>query len=451
MQLRRTQQIGVIGLTQSGKTTFITSLLAHWKNYKPNLFRLGDDDLVLDLEFRGDAEVSGKRRFELNQKKISEGSWVQKTLDTESYSFNLLFGGKTRPVKIFDLPGERLADIAMAGQPSLLKWSESIVHALKRDPILEEHAKNFLTVYENASDPDEKKLERLDKEYRKLMARFARKHIPLITPSSMLVDENGKYVPDKWLTNLQKAEQWFTEECSMGIKGCPIVPLPPQFKDAKQIITLRQKYYSEYRSKVVKPALAPLQHCHDVLFLVDVAGILSNHVDWKNQCEHLIKDFIAETVSTKRIQQYTRWLTHKSTFGLATPNSHRRVTFIATQSDRVHADDQDKLEELLKDLTQQSTRLREAKNVLKVQHHVASAVKSTESDSGHRLNFLDEKTQRPATCVVSEVPEYFKDDWSTGDYKFPMTAPRIPKNKGNPPFQENLNLITKYLFNIKST
>ena len=74
MQLRRnTAKLESLGLTQSGKTTFITSLLAHWKNYKPNLFRLGDDDLVLDLEFRGDAEASGKRRFELNQKKNIRG------------------------------------------------------------------------------------------------------------------------------------------------------------------------------------------------------------------------------------------------------------------------------------------------------------------------------------------------------------------------------------------
>jgi predicted YcjX-like family ATPase len=39
--INRTHHIGVIGLTQSGKTTFITSLLDHWTNHNPNKFSLG--------------------------------------------------------------------------------------------------------------------------------------------------------------------------------------------------------------------------------------------------------------------------------------------------------------------------------------------------------------------------------------------------------------------------
>ncbi|TWU46484.1 YcjX family protein [Rubripirellula reticaptiva] len=451
--LNRTHHIGVIGLTQSGKTTFLTSLLDHWNNHHPKKFPLGrtPQKHSLMIQWNGEDEDSGRRLFEQNRASIASGEWVSKSLALETYSLSLNCSSwhLAQPIKLYDIPGERLADAEMLRHKCLSHWSEAIVHTIEVDPSLSDHAADFLRAYRGTTSATESSLSRLEKAYRRLMAKFLRSRIPLITPSSMLVDSDGNYVPDDSMTSIEKLEKWFTEQCPMGISGKPIVPVPKCFKDKKSEMWLRcQSHYNEYRRMVVRPALEPLGACHDIVFLVDIAGIFAQGASWKNQASTLIERFVGGVAPGSWTEKWWKKSLHYGALGLVAPQVDR-IVFVATQTDRIHRDDRSKVKQLLEDLARPAVRYPASKGYLEVHYCVAAAVESTESHPMHELRYLNQDESEPSKATISELPDEFPNGWKRGDYRFPRTAPRMPENKGNPPKQFGLDAITEILFAIK--
>jgi uncharacterized protein len=450
--LKRTRHIGVVGLTQSGKTTFLTSLLDHWNNHHPKKFPLGKTPQKHELmiQWDGDEEKCGKRRFEKNRASIASGEWVNKSLALESYSLSLNCRSwhLAQPVRLYDIPGERLADAEMLRHKCLSQWSEAIVHTIEVDPSLSQHAAHFKQVFRGTTSATESSLARLEKSYRKLMAKFVRNQIPLLTPSAMLVDADGNYIPDASVTSLAKIEKWFTEQCPMGISGKPIVPVPKCFKDKKNEMWLRcQSNYNEYRSMVVQPALERLGACHDIVFLVDIAGIFAQGTDWKNQASTLIEKFVGPVAPGSWTEKWWKKSLHYCSRGLISPQVNR-IVFVATQADRIHRDDRSKVKQLLEDLARPAVKYPNTKSYLYVHYCVAAAVESTESHPKHELWYHSQDERKELKMTVSELPDEFPNVWKGREYRFPRTAPRMPKNKGNPPQQFGLDEITEILFAI---
>ena len=350
---------------------------------------------------------------------------------------------------LYDIPGERLADAEMLQHSCLSQWSKAIIHSFESDTALAEHTTDFVQVFRNTKESSEANLKQLEECYRMLMARFQSTGVPLISPSSMLVDEKGNYVPDECLDIPEQTEKWFLHASPLGLRGKPVIPLPMCFKSAAdQLWKERQKNYVDYRNNVVRPALSPLGNCHDIVFLVDIAGIFSEGVGWKNQASALIESFIEGISAKGHLEKWLRKSAHYGALGLIRPQVSR-IKFVATQADRIHKDDRPKVRQLLKDLTRTAIRIPETKGFLSIDYKVAAAVDSTESLPSHHLSYLDENDGHGSRHAVSELPEEFPDCWSRQDYLFPKTAPRMPVNKGNPPKQFGLDSITEELFDIK--
>ncbi len=110
--LKTPRKVGVIGLTYSGKTTFITSLLDHWSKHHPQRFSLGQNQDRLWLDWRGKPSLNGKHVYERHRNALGEGEWLPKTLECQRYEIVLRSNSwwSSMPLTLVDIPGERLAD-----------------------------------------------------------------------------------------------------------------------------------------------------------------------------------------------------------------------------------------------------------------------------------------------------------------------------------------------------
>ena len=199
---------------------------------------------------------------------------------------------------------------------------------------------------------------------------------------------------------------------------------------------------------VVQPALESLGACHDIVFLIDVAGIFSRGTGWKNQASTLIETFISAVAPGNRLEKWWKKAMYRGTLGLVSPQVGR-VLFVATQVDRIHQDDRAKIKLLLEDLVHPAINYPKVKGYLDEHYSVAAAVESAESYPQHELRYFDHDGGKPMRKTVSQLPDEFPNDWNGGDYDFPRTAPRMPENRGNPPKQLGLDSITELLFSIR--
>ncbi|MDB5306864.1 MAG: hypothetical protein JWO38_1066 [Gemmataceae bacterium] len=135
------RQVGVLGVQQAGKTTFLTSLIHHLRNHHPAEFPLGDGSwrvkFVSALE-----NADGSPRFD-HQKyrdQIQNRRWPTKTHAVSEYRCQLeFFGGPLHyrlenavsltELSLVDIPGERLADLGMAGT-AYDRWSDLVLEFL---------------------------------------------------------------------------------------------------------------------------------------------------------------------------------------------------------------------------------------------------------------------------------------------------------------------------------
>ncbi len=110
-------RLGVTGLSGSGKTTFITSLIYH-------LLR----DAALSVSFEPDFPKDGKRfRYEENiacfKKNVPE--WPPSTLDKSEICLKINDGRNDLYLEIVDYPGEWLLDLPLLEQ-SFWEWSQTV-------------------------------------------------------------------------------------------------------------------------------------------------------------------------------------------------------------------------------------------------------------------------------------------------------------------------------------
>lgn len=447
MVYNSTRNIGLVGLTQSGKTTFLTSLLDHWSNHRPERFPLGKNPQKnkLGLIWR---DASAERRFETYRHSLASGQWLEKTLECTRFPFSITCPAWWRDVNcvVYDVPGERLADAEMLRYPKLRDWSDAVVHRLTIGDLSKLSA-GFRAVYDRQSPASEQWASELEAAYRDLIGSCVRSSNPFITPSSVLVDGAGGYVPREYLVGEQDISQWLNDKSVLGLGKPAIIPLPSAFNDT-DLLAERQRHYWAYRQKVVKPALNTLSICQDIVVLVDVAAILAMGPEWKNQTTNFLKSLIQSVAPKswwiKNIWDAVWWATAGFGGGHA-----ERIIFVATQSDRVHSCDRDHLGELLQDLAHPATANLTATGRINIDFRVVSAIVSTESGDDRILRYRDIDTNKDSSCKASPVPVEFADSWDPNDYNFPLTAPRVPVNQANPPRQDGLEGLTELLLNIQ--
>jgi predicted YcjX-like family ATPase len=464
--LIRQKTVGIVGLIQAGKTVLLTSLIDHLNHHIPSQFPIGKNGTEI-CQIRTCASRFNIATFPYAKfrAELGNASWPKKSLETLEYRALYSRGDwkwTLTDLSLIDMPGERLADMTIAGNSDFAKWSDLVLETLQDSPEFSTQAEPFLQAVTGAENDPSKGLdeELLLTTYRRTLARLAVSSMPFITPSSFLLDPYGNYVAENVLALRGKFDDSSlidalvkTQYCGLS-KDEQFAPLSAILREANPELTERfSRRYSDYRKQVVLPLARVLKGCDELVILVDIAMLLQGGVGMLNANKQLLEEIIAFVdPGFAPVTRLGNMLVKLGTLGQRRVHGVRRIVFVATKADRVHQGDRSRLESLLRELVSPFVRARKATKGLKVDYMVCSAVNSTRSEpDGQRVlhykipNGPDVREWTDVKYPVSEVPETWPDHFVGLDYDFPMPKPRMPAARVKPPEQIGLDRIAEII------
>jgi predicted YcjX-like family ATPase len=196
--LIRQKTVGIVGLIQAGKTVLLTSVIDHLNHHIPSQFHIGKNGTEI-CQIRSCASRFNITTFPYAKFRAELGNavWPKPSLEIQEYRAIYSrddWKWTLTDLSLIDLPGERLADMTIAGNSHFANWSDLVLETLRDCPEFSKQAEPFLQAVDDAeSDPSKG----LDEElwmtyYRRALARLAISFMPFITPSSFMLDPRGK-------------------------------------------------------------------------------------------------------------------------------------------------------------------------------------------------------------------------------------------------------------------
>ena len=438
------RRIGIVGLYASGKTVFLTSLIDHLRHHYPGEgFRLGRDGRVRIRKFTPLSPEDGWQRFpyESARKRLVHGEkWPEKSTERMQFacSFERSDWYSRVNLKIYDLPGERIADVPMAGR-DFADWSRMTLTRFRSDRDYEEQASEFLSLIEEPGNLTEDAAVRA---YKHALAELALRYKGYVCPSSFLLDQHGSYA-------IHDSPQNLVSERFVGLdEERQFTPLPPDAAEKEpDLYQSFQERYRAYRDEFARPIARALKRCHGLIVLVDIPMLLAGGVGMYNDNKQMITGLLsalrpgqgrARALLTKLGEAF---LPHQWR-----PSAITRLAFAAAKVDRVHPMDRDRVLHLLKRMVRKPA---EDIDGVKVGFWNCCAVKSTEaiSDTERRLCAVldDGESEDERKYSVSAVPEDWPLSWEAGTYSFPRVRPKMPQRIDSPPRQQNLDRIFDFV------
>lgn len=441
-------RIGIVGQGRAGKTVLLTSLINHLEHHDPDRFRLGDGSARI-RKFERVPPDSGWSEFNypgFRDALVHQGKWPAKTCDRSQYVCRFERSDWTFSdalLKLYDLPGERFADVAMIGR-SFAEWSDHILSRIENDRPYRTCCELFFqTLHEK---PEETALLAA---YRLSLANLTLSYKPLITPSTFLLDTAGSIAKEMSAEELA-ATRWTGLE-----PGAEFTPLPEAIRMANPALAATfSARFERYRAEVVVPFLQALQSCHALVVLVDIPMILAAGVGMYDDNRQILHDLF----QVLDPGESSFGLIRRNLSKVLLPHDWRpgwitRVAFVAPKQDLVHPTDRDRMEMLLKRLI---GKLAADRDGLNARYFNCSAVVSTRilpSESnrvmvGIPYRDMDGRRQPPGAeqqFTVSGLPDDWPQNWQPGQYSFPEVYPIIPNRKDCPPDQINLDRIFDFV------
>ena len=428
----------------------LTSILDHLKNYDPELIRFTKPVRVRrfqEVEPPDDLPVFPFQRFrgQLSQ----EGRWPLKTkaayrFDCEvEFEDQLKFWPKSLRIQWLDFPGERLADIAMGGR-SYAEWSDvtwESIHSSAGDvPALQ-------AMQTALADP-EASADSLSAAYKRLLAAFCRSYRPLVSPSSFLLCAEGTQ-PAKGASD----EQLIAERPIGVDASTPVVPLPQAVRERlPQLARIFERNYERYVHELAEPLFHQLSRCDRILCAVNIPEILASGPETLNDTVDLITRFLDASLPSSGLpQRLSNYLRNRLLAPVLDdswrPGGIDRVAFVATQADRVLAQDCDRLRVLLEQMLKSPVRNTAPR--LKYRIFTASAVCAAQTVDNQLVGQLTppaEGAESLSQFSIPSLPREWPDRWNGDDFGFPEVYPRFSPIRSRPPKQEGLAEILEYLF-----
>ena len=231
-------RLGVTGLSQSGKTTFITSLIYH-------LLR----DATLNVSIEPDFPQRGKRfpyeeNIALLRKDVPE--WPQSTCDESEICLKINNGQKEFYLEIVDYPGEWLLDLPLM-EKTFSQWSETVRDYLSRiNAPLPDWAIEAKKLADGGSADDEAVLETTDK-YRQWLRELKDKGFEFLQPGRFVMPDTAsdsytltRFFPWVWDDNPEKDSALFRKLESRydKYKAEKVEPFYLHFKNLNKQIVL---------------------------------------------------------------------------------------------------------------------------------------------------------------------------------------------------------------------
>ncbi|EER46544.1 hypothetical protein AM305_11690 [Actinobacillus minor NM305] len=422
-------RLAVTGLSRSGKTAFITSLvdqLLHIsKSENPHLplFAPARQQQIISVKRveQGDLTIP---RFEYDKNRqcfeANPPSWCPSTTGISEIRLEIRFQRKEGLLKhlketgvlyldIFDYPGEWLLDLPLLTQ-SFKEWSEAQkqVHHGKRAELAEE----WLQAVKNLdlfAKTDENQLAELSEKYTAFLLACKSQGMQYIQPGRfVLPNENSKGAPVFQffpLLNLSEQE-WQKLETSDENSTFKTLKKRYQHYQQKIVKPFYENYFSQFdRQVILADCLTPLNHGYD------------EFLEMKIGLQQLFKHF----------HYGNRTLFHR----LFSSNIDK-LLFAATKADHVTRDQLPNLESLMRQLVQEGGRHAEFKDI-EIAYQAISSVKTTDSvivtQQGKQIKAIrgirsnDKKLiTMHAGTVPSRLPE--ANYWQFNTFEFDQFAPK---------------------------
>jgi predicted YcjX-like family ATPase len=446
-------RVGVVGLYNSGKTVLLTSLINHLKDYEASRFALGNEkDPAVLRKFRVHPAESGWAPFAYDAYRdalVNRGRWPEKTRDRAQYVCQFERSDWTFSdclLKLYDLPGERIADAAMLGR-NFAAWSEHVLNLFRSDRVYRDCTAPFLNALESPLENSDKLL----RAYRLALGHLIWHYKPFISPSTFLLDVHGKLAK-----RLQPEE--LADSRDSGVSADQqFCPLPAQFRTpGSEVLAAFTTRYQNYIDQVVTPSIQALRSCTSLIVMIDVTMLLAGGVGMYDDNRQIVKDLLdvlnpgEHPVFGPIGRAFGKvFLPHEWRPGWIT-----RVAFVAPKMDLVHPADRDRMLRLMRQMVERFAADHDGLNARFFNCSAMVATKVRPSETGERLMvgipFRDPTGSRLPPGAeqrfgVSELPEDWPQEWKPGQYVFPEVYPKMPARKDHPPEQVNLDRVASFV------
>lgn len=444
-------KIGVVGLYNSGKTVLLTSLINHLQDHDPDRFALGGPHTRI-RKFVTLPPDGGWEAFNYagcRDALVHGGRWPAKTRDRSQFACQFERSDWTFSdcrLKLYDLPGERIADAAMLGR-DYPGWSEHILSLIANDTGYRNCCQPFLAEL-GGGQPKEAALLR---SYRLALANLILNFKPLISPSTFLLDVKGQ--PARPDTPDHLAD---TRYLGLG-PDAEFCPLPAAVRSANPEMQARfAARFGDYVDRVVRPAVLALRSCTALVVLIDVTMLLAGGVGMYDDNKLILRDLL-DVLSPGEHPVFgpiARGLSKVFLPHQLRPGWITRLAFAAPKMDLVHPTDRDRMLGLMKRMVE---RYADNRDGLRYEFFNVSSIVSTKVlpvEGGRRhlvgipLRDAEGRKLPPGPeqrFTVSALPDDWPIEWPAGRYTFPEVYPLMPVRKDYPPEQVNVDKLASFV------
>jgi predicted YcjX-like family ATPase len=272
----------------------------------------------------------------------------------------------------------------------------------------------------------------------------------MISPSSIIVDSQGRFIPKDNLNEIVEK----------GLSGLDpqseFAPLPLSFQElypelGKEFV----KAYSAYYKNMIQPLFDWMAQAGQLVILIDLTTVLAAGVGMYNTNLKLL-DLLFAYLKPGRNQwsKCTAFLSRRLSLGRFRFSGITRIAVVATKIDKIHASQRQKALFLLRDMLENKLREYKLERSLRLEYFTCAAVRATSSEKNGRLKgrlqkyqgrFLDPKNAPFYLYEASNLPDKWPESWAKGEYCFPNVLPSMPERKDRPPEHLNLDLVADFM------
>lgn len=343
-----------------------------------------------------------------------------------------------------DLPGERVADIAMYGR-SYAEWCEWFDRMFGdgKGFALEGYKKYCQEIKES---PD--KLFAFAKKIISAYKRFMAGELALgeasghfVTPSTLIIDREGKMLGtdlsfDDWCKTLEPVPCGLSSQCEFA-------PLPPEFlENNKKVAKIFEKAYDQYREEIVTPIAKWLESAHQAYYLIDVVDVYMAGPTGYN-----IQQRFAESILVTLFAKKSSGLLRKLLSFLKT--SVNSVYVVATKADRIHYEFRDNLRKLAEAMLERTITGLDIKT--SGFYSCAATVATELTQDGAMAGRLPEDPTNICSWPAVEIPEKWPsetDCWPERN-NWRSALPKFSGRDDEAPEQQGLNNLIIEMLSLK--
>lgn len=440
-------RVGVVGLYNSGKTVLLTSLINHLQDHDPDRFPLGGPQTRL-RKFAALPPDPGWEQFPYAAYRdalVHGGRWPAKSRDRSQFACRFersdwMFSDCL--LKLYDLPGERIADAAMLSR-DFAGWSDHILSTATADSSFRTCCQPFFD-----AAPTETALLH---GYKLSLANLILSFKPLVSPSTFLLDVHGKAARPDTPEALAAARH-------LGLgPDAEFCPLVPEVRAADPGLTAKfAARYDDYVTQVVRPAVQALKSCTSLVVMVDVTMLLAGGVGMYDDTRAIYRDLL-DVLSPGEHPVFgpvARGLSKVLLPHQLRPGWITRLAFAAPKLDLVHPADRDRMQALARRMVE---RYADSRDGLRFEFFNLASVVSTKPlpvEVGQRflagvpLRAADGSKLAPGAeqrFGVATLPDDWPAEWPAGRFAFPEVYPLMPRRKDYPPDQVNLDKLASFV------